>query len=109
MGSGNNEVEDVEPSNASSGSKRKRETSFVWNYMTRVDVNGIWMAKCDFCEKLLNATQGISSLRKHVLGCLGDHQEATNSTNPHYKKKWLIVTHFCVKIFKCITVGIILW
>ena len=49
--------------------------------MTRFDVNGIRMAKCDFCEKLLNATQGTSSLRKHVLKCLDDHQEAINSTN----------------------------
>ncbi|KAK2637915.1 hypothetical protein Ddye_025710 [Dipteronia dyeriana] len=83
-GSGNNEVEDVEPSNASGGSKRKRGTSFVWNYMTRVDVNGIRMAKCDFCENLLNATQGTSSLRKLVLKCLDDHQEATNSTNTSF-------------------------
>ncbi|KAK0577626.1 hypothetical protein LWI29_035956 [Acer saccharum] len=44
-GSGNNEVEDVEPSSASGGSKRKRKTSFVWNYMIRVDVNGVMMAK----------------------------------------------------------------
>ncbi|KAK2638093.1 hypothetical protein Ddye_025888 [Dipteronia dyeriana] len=50
----------------------------------RVDVNGIRMAKCDFCEKLLNATQGTSSLRKHVLKCLDDHQEATNSTNTSF-------------------------
>ncbi|KAK2635081.1 hypothetical protein Ddye_029873 [Dipteronia dyeriana] len=83
-GSGNNEVEDVEPRNASDGFKRKRETSFVWNYMTKVDVNGIRMEKCDFCEKLLNATQGTSSLRKHVLKCLDDHQEATNSTNTSF-------------------------
>ena len=83
-GSGNNEVEDVEPSSASGGSKRKRKTSFVWNYMIRVDVNGVMMAKCNFCEKLLNATKGTSSLRKHVLKCLDDHQEATHSTNTSF-------------------------
>ncbi|KAK2658678.1 hypothetical protein Ddye_005211 [Dipteronia dyeriana] len=33
-GSGNNEVEDVEPSNAPDGFKRKRGTSFVRNYMS---------------------------------------------------------------------------
>ncbi|KAK0597087.1 hypothetical protein LWI29_021696 [Acer saccharum] len=82
MSSGNNE--DVEPSNDSGGSKQKKRTSFVWNYMTMVDVNGIRMAKCDFCGKLLNATQGTSSLRKHVLKCLDDHQEATNSTNTSF-------------------------
>ncbi|KAK0608562.1 hypothetical protein LWI29_032557 [Acer saccharum] len=80
-GSGKNEVEDVEPIGVSSGSKRKRKTSFVWNYMIRVDVNGVMMAKCNFCEKLLNATKETSSLRKHVLKCLDDHQEATHSTN----------------------------
>ncbi|KAK3189596.1 hypothetical protein Dsin_029157 [Dipteronia sinensis] len=39
-----------------------------------------------FCEKLLNASQGAgtSSLRKHVLKCLDDHQEATNSTNSSF-------------------------
>ncbi|KAK2646499.1 hypothetical protein Ddye_021694 [Dipteronia dyeriana] len=56
----------------------------LFGITTRVDVNGIWMAKCDFCEKLLNATQGISSLRKQVLKCLDDHQEATNSTNTSF-------------------------
>ncbi|KAK2641515.1 hypothetical protein Ddye_023278 [Dipteronia dyeriana] len=44
-GSGNNEVEDVEPDSASGGSNRKRKTSFVWNYMNGVDVNGVMMAK----------------------------------------------------------------
>ena len=52
--------------------------------MIRVDVNGVMMAKCNFCEKLLNATKGTSSLRKHVLKCLDDHQEATNSTNTSF-------------------------
>ncbi|TXG68358.1 hypothetical protein EZV62_003293 [Acer yangbiense] len=79
---GNNE--DVESSNASGGSKPMKGTSFVWNYITRVDVNGIRMAKCDFCGKLLNATQGTSSLRKHVLKCRNDHQEATNLTNTSF-------------------------
>ncbi|KAK2641534.1 hypothetical protein Ddye_023297 [Dipteronia dyeriana] len=83
-GSGNNEVEDVEPSNASDGFKQNRGTSFFWNCMTKVDVKGIRMANCDFCEKLLNATQGTSSLRKHVLKCFDDHQEATNSTNTSF-------------------------
>ncbi|KAI9174523.1 hypothetical protein LWI28_018563 [Acer negundo] len=78
--------EDVEPSNASGDSRQKRGTSFVWNYMTRVNVNGIRMAKCDFCGKLLNATEGTSSLRKCVLTCLDDHQEATNSTIPRLIK-----------------------
>ncbi|KAK2665387.1 hypothetical protein Ddye_003961 [Dipteronia dyeriana] len=83
-GSGNNEVEDVKPSSASGGSNQTRKTSFVWNYMIRVDVNGVMMAKCIFCEKLLNATKGTSSLKKHVLKCLDDHQEATNSTNTSF-------------------------
>ena len=52
--------------------------------MIRVDVNGVMMAKCNFCEKLLNATKGTSSLRKHVLKCFCDHQEATNSTNASF-------------------------
>ncbi|TXG70074.1 hypothetical protein EZV62_005009 [Acer yangbiense] len=52
--------------------------------MIRVDVNGVMMAKCNFCEKLLNATKGTSSLRKHVLKCLDDHQEATHSTNASF-------------------------
>ncbi|KAK2648919.1 hypothetical protein Ddye_016408 [Dipteronia dyeriana] len=49
--------------------------------MIRVDVNGVMMASCNFCEKLLNATKWKSSVRKHVLKCFDDHQEATNSTN----------------------------
>ncbi|TXG69557.1 hypothetical protein EZV62_004492 [Acer yangbiense] len=52
IGSGNNEIGDVEPSSVSGGSKRKRETSFIWGYMTRVDVDGVKKAKCNFCEKL---------------------------------------------------------
>ena len=82
-GSGNNEIGDVEPSSVSGGSKRKRETSFIWGYMTRVDVDGVKKAKCNFCEKLLVASQGAgtSSLKRHVEKCLSKHQVTTDQTN----------------------------
>ncbi|KAK2658945.1 hypothetical protein Ddye_005478 [Dipteronia dyeriana] len=56
--SGNNEIRVVEPSSVSGGSKRKHETSFIWSHMERVDVDGVRKAKCNFCEKLLVASQG---------------------------------------------------
>ncbi|KAK2661983.1 hypothetical protein Ddye_000557 [Dipteronia dyeriana] len=62
----------------------REKTSFVWNYIIRVDVNGVMMSKCNFCEKLLNATKGTSNLRKYVLKCLDNYQEATNSTNTSF-------------------------
>ncbi|TXG74133.1 hypothetical protein EZV62_002712 [Acer yangbiense] len=40
-GSGNNEIEDVKPSSVLGGFKWKHETSFIWGYMTRVDVDGV--------------------------------------------------------------------
>ncbi|KAK3211841.1 hypothetical protein Dsin_016547 [Dipteronia sinensis] len=82
-GSGNNEIGDVEPSSVSGGSKRKRETSFIWSHMERVDVDGVRKAKCNFCEKLLVASQGTgtSSLKRHVEKCLSKHQAATDQTN----------------------------
>ncbi|TXG73684.1 hypothetical protein EZV62_002263 [Acer yangbiense] len=81
--SGNNEIGDVEPSSVSSGSKRKHETSFIWGYVTRVDVDGVKKVKCNFCEKLLVASQGTrtSSLKRHVEKCLSKHQATTDQTN----------------------------
>ena len=82
-GSGNNEIKDVEPSSVSGGSKRKRETSFVWGYMTRVYIDSVKKAKCNFCENLLVTSQGARtfSLKRHVEKCLSKHQATTDQTN----------------------------
>ncbi|TXG70898.1 hypothetical protein EZV62_005833 [Acer yangbiense] len=98
-GSGNNEIEDVEPNSASCGFKQKRKTSIAWNYLTKVDVIGVRMAKCHFCEKLLNASLGVraSSLNRHVLKCLNDHQDDYNTSFDQNVGKSLvakmIITH----------------
>ena len=67
---GDNDVENVE-SSVPRVAKRKRETSFVWTHMSKVEVDGVRMAKCNFCGKLLNVSQGLgtSSLIKHVQKC----------------------------------------
>ncbi|KAL5802383.1 hypothetical protein ACOSQ3_030833 [Xanthoceras sorbifolium] len=82
-GSGNNESRDIEPSSVSRSSKRKREKSFIWNYMTKVDVDGVSKAKYTFCGKLLLCSheRGTSTLRRHVERCLSKYQVTTNETD----------------------------
>ena len=82
IGSGDDDVETVQPT-VSEASKRKRKaTSMVWTYMTKIDVDGVQMARCSFCEKVLNASKGCgtSSLKKHVEKCLKEHQTTTDET-----------------------------
>ncbi|KAL5787329.1 hypothetical protein ACOSP7_004278 [Xanthoceras sorbifolium] len=82
-GSGNNESRDIELSSVSRSSKQKREKSFIWNYMTKVDVDGVSKAKCTFCGKLLLSSHegGTSTLRRHVESCLSKYQVTTNETD----------------------------
>ena len=52
------------------GSKRKLKSE-VWLEFDRIEVNGVWKAKCQWCKKLLSGEtrNGTNSLKKHLQIC----------------------------------------
>ena len=52
------------------GSKRKLKSE-VWLEFDRIEVNGVWKAKCQWCKKLLpgETRNGTNSLKKHLQIC----------------------------------------
>ncbi|KAK0597082.1 hypothetical protein LWI29_021669 [Acer saccharum] len=68
-GSGNNEIENVEPNSASCGFKQKRKTSIAWNYLTKEHLK--------LNEVALETSANSGSVRGKNLSIKTEEQEST--------------------------------
>ncbi|KAL6643025.1 hypothetical protein ACP70R_021206 [Stipagrostis hirtigluma subsp. patula] len=72
-------VEQAEDAVSESCGTKRKHSSPVWDYFTREKVNGVWKAKCIWCDMYLSDETedglGTANLTAHLDICLGKNRE----------------------------------
>ncbi|KAJ1266540.1 hypothetical protein BS78_08G159600, partial [Paspalum vaginatum] len=65
------EIDDDVPAGSKRGQRGPKLKSKVWKEFTRIKINGVWIARCDWCKKYSggDTKNGTNHLRGHLDIC----------------------------------------